>query len=227
MSERARAQERSPDDGAHEATDEASHDAAPGEQIGSEQTGERKLDAHEAEGDEAEGDEVEGDEAQPASPSFSLEAQWPRVRPFVAPLVVLAALGAGWALGPAVALLVLAAGALVGVISLFWSSLRALLGETRLSGAEAYLLAVPVAEEERKRAVLRALKDIEFEHAVGKISDADYAALAAKYRAEAKALLRSLEEQAQPRRDKARAVAERMRGKPSQPDAAPPTETTP
>ncbi len=221
MSERARARERSPDDGAPEATIETEHDEAPGEQAGGDLAGERAL-----EDDEGDGDEGDGDDAQPASPSFSLEAQWPRVRPFVAPLVVLAALGAGWTLGPAVAVLVLAAGALVAVISLFWSSLRALLGETRLSGAEAYLLAVPVAEEERKRAVLRALKDIEFEHAVGKISDADYAALAAKYRAEAKALLRSLEEQAQPRRDKARAVAERMRGKSPQPEA-PPAETTP
>ena len=30
-------------------------------------------------------------------------------------------------------------------------------------------------EEEQKRAVLRALKDLEFEHSVGKIDDADYA----------------------------------------------------
>lgn len=104
--------------------------------------------------------------------------------------------------GAAAAILVLIAAALVTVIALFWGSVRTLLGETPLSGADAYALAAPRAEEEQKQAVLRALKDLEFERSVGKISEEDYAALVAKYRAEAKRLLRVLEEDARPRRER-------------------------
>ncbi len=98
--------------------------------------------------------------------------------------------------------LVLAAGALVSVIAIFWASLRTLVGETPLSGADAYALGAPRAEEEQKRAVLRALKDLEFEHSVGKISEEDYEALVARYRADAKRLLRVIDEHADPARRK-------------------------
>jgi hypothetical protein len=104
--------------------------------------------------------------------------------------------------GAAAVVLVLAAGALVSVIAIFWASIRTLVGEAPLSGADAYVLGAPRAEEERKRAVLRALKDLEFERGVGKISEEDYEALVAKYRAEAKRLLRMLEDDAQPGRHK-------------------------
>jgi hypothetical protein len=127
-------------------------------------------------------------------------------------LVLLGTALAGWVLGPPAAVLVLAGGALVGVIALFWSSLRTLVGETPLSGADAYALGAPRAEEEQKQAVLRALKDLEFERSVGKISDEDYRELVAKYRAEAKRLLRVLDEEAQPRRQHVEAlVAKRLR----------------
>jgi hypothetical protein len=109
---------------------------------------------------------------------------------------------AGVLQGPAAVVLVLAAGALVSVIAIFWASVRTLVGETALSGADAYAIGAPRAEEEQKRAVLRALKDLEFERSVGKISDEDYQALVAKYRTEAKRLLRLLEEDAQPAREK-------------------------
>jgi hypothetical protein len=102
---------------------------------------------------------------------------------------------------PAV-VLVLAAGALVSVIAIFWASIRTLVGETALSGADAYALGAPRAEEEQKRAVLRAHKDLEFERSVGKISEEDYQELVAKYRAEGKRLIRMLDEDAQPRRQK-------------------------
>jgi len=95
---------------------------------------------------------------------------------------------------------VLAGGALIAVIAVFWASVRTLSGETPLSGADAYALGAPRAEEEQKRAVLRALKDLEFERSVGKISEEDYRALVAKYRAEAKRLLRILDTDALPRR---------------------------
>jgi hypothetical protein len=115
---------------------------------------------------------------------------------------VVGAVAAGALQGPSAVVLVLCAGALVSVIALFWASLRTLVGETALSGADAYALGAPRAEEERKRAVLRALKDLEFERSVGKISDEDYRALVAKYRAEGKRLIQALEAEAEPRRRK-------------------------
>jgi hypothetical protein len=124
---------------------------------------------------------------------------------------VVGAVGAGAVAGAPLAVLVLAGGALLGVIATFWASVRTLLGETPLSGADAYAIAAPRAEEEQKRAVLRALKDLEFERSVGKISDEDYQALVAKYREEAKRLLRLLDEEAAPRRQQVEVmVAKRL-----------------
>jgi hypothetical protein len=122
--------------------------------------------------------------------------------------VVLAGL-AGSTQGPSAAVLVLAGGTLIGVISLLWASVRTLVGETPLSGADAYALGAPRAEEEQKRAVLRALKDLEFEHSVGKISDDDYRELVVKYRAEAKRLLRQIDADAEPRRAQIEALVNR------------------
>jgi hypothetical protein len=131
---------------------------------------------------------------------------------YVVPSVILAiAALAGYFQGPAATLLVLAGGALVAVIATFWASVRTLIGETPLTGADAYALGAPRAEEEQKRAVLRALKDIEFERSVGKISDEDYRVLTTKYRAEAKRLLRLLDAESHPRRAQVEAlVAQRL-----------------
>lgn len=118
------------------------------------------------------------------------------------PLIVPVAVVVGLIQGAQAVLLLLIGATLVGVITLFWSSLRTVLGETPLSGADAYAIAAPRAEEEQKQAVLRALKDLEFERSVGKISDEDYAVLVTKYRAEAKRLLRVIEEEARPRRER-------------------------
>jgi hypothetical protein len=115
-------------------------------------------------------------------------------------LTVLGTLIAAKLQGPPLAVLVLASGVLIGVITALWASLRALLGETPLTGADAYVIAAPRSEEEQKRAVLRALKDIEFERSVGKITEADYRELSTRYREEAKRLLRFLDEEAGPRR---------------------------
>jgi hypothetical protein len=124
---------------------------------------------------------------------------------------LVAAVAAGVLQGAPAVVLVLTTGALVSVIALFWASVRTLVGETPLSGADAYALGAPRAEEEKKRAVLRALKDLEFERSVGKISDEDYHALVAKYRDEGKRLIRALDEDAEPRRQKVEGlVAERL-----------------
>ncbi|WP_437926694.1 zinc ribbon domain-containing protein [Sorangium sp. So ce291] len=143
-------------------------------------------------------------------PDSPLERQIVHYARFGVPLATLVGAGvAGLVAGPPAAILVLAGGALVAVIAIFWASLRVLLGETPLSGADAYALGAPRTEEEQKQSVLRALKDLEFERSVGKISDEDYAELVAKYRAEAKRLLRLLDADAQPRREEVAALVAR------------------
>ncbi|MCA9647942.1 MAG: zinc ribbon domain-containing protein [Myxococcales bacterium] len=108
------------------------------------------------------------------------------------PLIVVAAVGAGAYAGVGTALLVLAGAFMLFVISSFWASVQSLTGEADLNLDEALSLAAPSAELEQKRATLRALKDLEFEHSIGKITDADYKDLSARYRAEAKRLLQQL-----------------------------------
>lgn len=125
------------------------------------------------------------------------------VRWLAPPVVVLIAIVVGVFRGLPVAMLVLACGMLLLIIWLLWNSLQGLTGETPISLEEALGLGAPSAEEEQKRAVLRALKDLEYEHSVGKISEEDYRALTTRYRAEAKVLLRSLDETLAPKREHA------------------------
>lgn len=114
---------------------------------------------------------------------------------WAAPLItLLAATIAGTLYGVQLVVLVFAAAALLLVIWLLWSSVQALTGESELTFEEAFSLGTRSAEEEQKRAVLRALKDLEYERSVGKISDDDYNEYAARYRAEAKRLIQGLEE---------------------------------
>ena len=120
-------------------------------------------------------------------------------------LVVSIAVLVGVSLGLGPALLVLAAGMLVAAISAFWSSLGRLTGESPLTLEEAVGLGAPSPEEERKRSILRALKDLDYERSVGKISEADFAELTQRYRAEAKTLLQALAAEDAPRRQKAEA----------------------
>jgi len=113
---------------------------------------------------------------------------------------------AGAVVGIEVSLLVIAGGALVGVIALLWSSVQSLTGESPLSLEEALSLGAPSVEEEQKRAVLRALKDLEFERGVGKISQEDYVELSTRYRAEARRLMQMLDAGS----EKERATIERL-----------------
>ncbi len=125
-------------------------------------------------------------------------------------VIVLLVILAGVFVDASSAVLVAAAGALISVIAVFWASLRTLLGETPLSGADAYVFgAPPRVEEEQKRAVLRALKDIEFERNVGKISEEDYRQLVKKYRDEAKRLLQTIDEKSAEGRDRAEALVQK------------------
>jgi hypothetical protein len=113
----------------------------------------------------------------------------------VVPLVWLAAaivVDVVW--GIQMMLLVLAAGAVTLVITLLWGSVQSLTGGTPLGFEEALGMGAPSKVEEEKRSVLRALKDLEYERSVGKISPQDYAQLLAQYRAEAKRLIQSVDE---------------------------------
>jgi len=109
-------------------------------------------------------------------------------------LVLLATVLAGLLGGWPWALWVMGAAALLAAIILIWESLLALGGSEDLSLEEAFSLAAPTAADEQKRAVLRALKDLEYELLMGKISQEDYADLSARYRSQAKELLRQLDE---------------------------------
>jgi hypothetical protein len=107
------------------------------------------------------------------------------------------------------AFLVLASGALLGTIALLWASLRTLSGDAPLPvGLDRVTSRRPDVDElgERKRRVLRALKDLETERALGKIDAADYEMIAARYREDAKVMMRDMDQQAAP----ARAEAERL-----------------
>jgi hypothetical protein len=118
-----------------------------------------------------------------------------RVVRWAAPLVTLiAAITAGTLFGVQLVVLTLAGAALLLVIGLLWSSVQALAGEYDLTFEEAFSLGARTAEEEQKRAVLRALKDLEYERSVGKISEEDYHEYSARYRAEAKRLIQTLDE---------------------------------
>jgi len=120
----------------------------------------------------------------------------------VVPVVwLLAAVAAGFVWGVQMVLLVLAAGAITLVIAMMWSSVQALTGGSPLGFEEALGMGAPSKVEEEKRSVLRALKDLEYERGVGKISPEDYAELLAKYRAEAKRLIQSVDEALGPARE--------------------------
>ena len=106
-------------------------------------------------------------------------------------------------------LLVLGFFALLGVIALLWASVQSLTGQSPLSLDEALTLAAPSAEEEQKRAVLRALKDIEYELSVGKISPEDHAEFSARYRAEALRLMQRLDEGEKPALEQIQALVDK------------------
>ena len=150
-----------------------------------------------------------------------------RVARWAAPLTVLsAAVVAYFTYGAPLVVLTLASGAFVLVIYLLWSSVQALTGESELSFEEAFSLGARTAEEEQKRAVLRALKDLEYERSVGKISDDDYHEYSARYRAEAKRLIQGLEEHLKEGRKQVELeLARRLSQPASQPEASDPSSS--
>jgi hypothetical protein len=123
-------------------------------------------------------------------------------------LVIAIGVGIVMSLGPAI--LVFTGGALLGTITLMWASLRTLGGDAPLPTGLATAAIVSRdnrAIAERKRTVLLALKDLEHEREIGKIDEADYQLVAARYRAEAKNILREIDDEAAPNRSRAEQIA--------------------
>ncbi|MCK6533288.1 MAG: zinc ribbon domain-containing protein [Polyangiaceae bacterium] len=147
-----------------------------------------------------------------------------RARPFTPLLLAAAVIGAALTRGLGLSLLVLAGGMLLYAIGSLWASVQSLGDDAALSLDEALALAAPSAEEEKKRSVLRALKDLEYERNVGKIGDADYLELSTRYREEARRLLRELNDAELPARARVeKLLARRLGGAaPPPPRRAPP-----
>jgi hypothetical protein len=125
-------------------------------------------------------------------------------------LCVVAAVVVGLAASLGSALLVLASGALLGTIALLWASVRTLSGDAPLPvDLEAIAARRHSVDDlgEQKTRVLRALKDLETEHALGKIDDADYGAIVTRYRDEAKAVMRQMDLEVAPLREEAERLA--------------------
>jgi hypothetical protein len=128
----------------------------------------------------------------------------------VALTLVGAALGLGVRIPPTIVVLAFAAIVLLGAIIALWNSVRSLTGDLELGDSWDQLSVESRGAsglEEQKRAVLRALKDLESEHAIGKIDDEDYAVMAQRYREEAKSILRKLDTAVEPFRAEAEALA--------------------
>ncbi len=120
------------------------------------------------------------------------------------------ALATGVLLGPPIAILVLASGVLLGVIALFWASLRILSGDAALSPELEALDATAHAVDalaSRKKMLVRALKDLENERALGKLEDEDFEQLSLTYRGELREVLTRIDASLEPHRPKAEDAA--------------------
>lgn len=103
--------------------------------------------------------------------------------------------------------IVLASAALLAALAALFTSLRASLAGPSLDGLWTGAEPDRGALEDEKNALLRALKDLEYEHEVGKIDDEDYARLERAYRARAKEVLGELDRDLRPYLSRAEALA--------------------
>lgn len=140
----------------------------------------------------------------------------------LAPVVIVVGAALFWVVrGAGAGILVLAGGLVIAVIAALWQSVRVLTGDAELSLESTLALGEVTHEDEGKRAILRALKDLEYEHAVGKLSDDDFKQLTAQYRAEARKVLRALDASLEGQRKRATALLEERLAKV---DLAPPDD---
>ncbi|HEY5959666.1 MAG TPA: hypothetical protein VIV60_24090 [Polyangiaceae bacterium] len=92
---------------------------------------------------------------------------------------------------------------MLAAIALFWASVTTVSDSHEVSLEEALELAAPARDEERKLAILRGIKDLEYERGLGKISEQDYDQLLQRYREEAKRILQRLDTSEQGLRQRA------------------------
>lgn len=151
---------------------------------------------------------VAADAAEVAAES---ERKLARTVGFGLPVVTLAVfLGMSFVYGLAPGILVLVGGTMLGVIAIFWASLRVLSGDAPIA-PELEALDAGAHEVDqlavRKRMLLRALKDLDNERALGKLDAEDHEAIASTYRTELKDVLRQMDESLAPFRKKAEELA--------------------
>ncbi len=106
----------------------------------------------------------------------------------------------------------LASIALLIAMSCMWLSLRALLGGEGMRWVEQSKAAQRRSEWlQEKEAVLRSLKDLEFERDVGKLSEEDYERLHGQFRGRAKQIMRKLDDDLKEHRDQAQRLISKAR----------------
>jgi hypothetical protein len=103
-------------------------------------------------------------------------------------------------------LLVIAGGFVVAVIYCAWQSIRLLGIRDDVSGAAVGATATRDTLLEEKEALLRALRDLEMDRDVGKLSARDFERLNQRTRARAREVLRQLDVEIDPYRERARAM---------------------
>jgi hypothetical protein len=108
------------------------------------------------------------------------------------------------------AFVAVAAGSLVIVLWLLWRAGRALVVEPPAEEVRVATGRRRKELEREKQLLLKALKELEFDHEMRKISDGDYQEIAGQYRARALRVMRQLDEVG----EDYRAVIERDLGKP-------------
>ena len=122
--------------------------------------------------------------------------------------VVVVAVPIGLVKGAPAVVLWFAFALLSGAVLLFWETLRLVLDPAQPGDADdgdddgAALAAL----DARKRAALQALRDLEFERSIGRIGEDDHKALEARYREEARAAMRAIDEGIGPWRARAEAM---------------------
>jgi hypothetical protein len=159
---------------------------------------------------------TKGTKAQPSEMTAyarddQVERTLGRTFAFGLPIVSLGgALAVGAVANVGSALLVLAAGALLGAIGLFWASVRTLSGDAPLplifEASDSDRQETGTLGEEKRRLLL-ALKDIEGDHELGRTDDADYRALVTQYRDQAKAVMRKMDVEVAPFLEEAERLA--------------------
>ena len=112
---------------------------------------------------------------------------------------------------PAVVLLSVVVGAAACVGIAVWRMLGPLAGQHLSRGAQLLGGRTRVALEREKTLVLRAIKDLEFDRAMGKVSESDFTEISTRLRARASRLLRQLDRGVGYRHEIERELAARLK----------------